>query len=145
MLDEATTARSFPARSNTTTSRRRQPKVLRLARGNSHQHGQCGMELSELLPNFAGIVDDEITLIRSMQTGVNNHGQSIYALQQRAHHRRTPDARLVAHLRPRHGIAGAARLLVALTDPRGLPVLGVEQFTNGWLPSLYQGTAHPPQ
>ena len=42
-------------------------------------HGQCGTEVSELLPHLAEIVDD-ITLIRSVQTGVNNHGQSIYAL-----------------------------------------------------------------
>ena len=37
------------------------------------------MELSELLPGL-GEVADEITLVRSMQTGVNNHGQSINAL-----------------------------------------------------------------
>ncbi len=43
------------------------------------QHGQCGMELCELLPYLASVVDD-ITLVRSMRTGVNNHGQSIYAL-----------------------------------------------------------------
>ncbi len=41
--------------------------------------GECGMELSELLPHLSNVVDD-ITLIRSMHTGVNNHGQSIYAL-----------------------------------------------------------------
>ncbi|MEQ1842907.1 MAG: DUF1501 domain-containing protein, partial [Verrucomicrobiales bacterium] len=34
---------------------------------------------------------------------------------------------------------------VALTDPRGLPVLGVDNFTNGWLPSLYQGTVIRPK
>jgi hypothetical protein len=27
-----------------------------------------------------------------------------------------------------------------LTDPSGLPVLGVENWQNGWLPSVYQGT-----
>ena len=37
------------------------------------------MELSELLP-YLGEVADLITLVRSMQTGVNNHGQSISAL-----------------------------------------------------------------
>jgi len=44
-----------------------------------NKHGQCGMELSELLPHLGGVADD-ITLIRSMHTGVNNHGQSMYAL-----------------------------------------------------------------
>ena len=43
------------------------------------KHGQCGMELSELLP-YLGDVADDICLIRSMHTGVNNHGQSINAL-----------------------------------------------------------------
>jgi hypothetical protein len=29
---------------------------------------------------------------------------------------------------------------VVLTDPAGLPVLGVENWSNGWLPSVFQGT-----
>jgi hypothetical protein len=36
------------------------------------RHGQCGLELSELLPHTAGIAD-EICLIRSMQTDAVNH------------------------------------------------------------------------
>jgi len=43
------------------------------------KHGQCGMDLSELLPHLAEVVDD-ITLVRSTHTGVNNHVQSIDAL-----------------------------------------------------------------
>ena len=43
------------------------------------RHGQAGTELSELLPHLGEIADD-ICLIRSMRTGVNNHGQSINAL-----------------------------------------------------------------
>ena len=43
------------------------------------KHGQSGMELSELLP-YLGTVVDDICLIRSMHTGVNNHDQSINAL-----------------------------------------------------------------
>ena len=31
-----------------------------------------------------------------------------------------------------------------LTDPGGLPVLGVDNWQNGWLPSLYQGTVVRP-
>ncbi len=34
---------------------------------------------------------------------------------------------------------------VVLTDPRGLPVLGVDNWNSGWLPSLYQGTVARPQ
>src|SRR5206468_432934 len=38
------------------------------------KHGRCGTELSDLLPGLAEVVDD-IAVIRSMHTGVNNHGQ----------------------------------------------------------------------
>jgi hypothetical protein len=36
------------------------------------RHGQCGAELSELLPNLAGLADD-FTLIKSMHTDAFNH------------------------------------------------------------------------
>ena len=42
-------------------------------------HGECGMELSELLPHLGRVAND-ITLIRSMHTGVNNHVPSNYAM-----------------------------------------------------------------
>ena len=40
------------------------------------KHGQCGTEVSELLPHTAGIVDD-ICVVRSMHTGHNGHEVSI--------------------------------------------------------------------
>lgn len=103
-----------------------------------HKHGECGMEISELLPHLGTIADD-ITLIRSMRTGVNNHGQSIYALM----NGRVTGGRPTLGSWITYGLGSENHDLpayVALTDPRGLPVLGVENFTNGWLPSLYQGT-----
>ena len=42
--------------------------------------GQCAMELSELLPHLAGVADD-ITLIRSMRSGVSNHLQGLLAMK----------------------------------------------------------------
>jgi hypothetical protein len=107
------------------------------------KHGQTWTEVSELLPGFAGIVDD-VTLIRSMHSGVNNHGQAIYALQ---------NGRSLAG-RPSLGSWLTYALgtesqelpaFVAMTDPRGLPVLGVDHWTKGWLPSIYQGTAVRPK
>src|SRR5262249_4745640 len=41
-----------------------------------HKSGQSGLELSELLPGLREIADD-VCLVRSMQTAVNNHEQSI--------------------------------------------------------------------
>src|SRR4051794_18306671 len=107
------------------------------------KHGQAGTEVSELLPGFASIVDD-VTLLRGMHSGVNNHGQAIYALQ---------NGRSLAG-RPSLGSWLTYALgtesqelpaFVAMTDPRGLPVLGVDHWTNGWLPSIYQGTAVRPK
>ena len=36
------------------------------------RHGQCGAELSELLPHLAGVVDD-IAIVKSMHTDAFNH------------------------------------------------------------------------
>ena len=101
------------------------------------------MELSELVPGLAEIVDD-ICLLRGMHTGVNNHGQSIFALQ----NGRTLAGRPTLGSWLTYALGCQSRELpafVALTDPRGLPVEGVENWTNGWLPSIYQGTAVRPK
>ena len=41
--------------------------------------GQSGIEMSDLIPHMGEIADD-MTLIRSMQTSVNNHLPAMYAL-----------------------------------------------------------------
>ena len=107
------------------------------------RYGQSGIAVSELLPHFAKITDD-VTLIRSMQTGVSNHGQSIYAMQ----NGRILGGRPTLGSWLTYALGSEAQNLpafVALTDPRGLPVLGVEHWSNGWLPSLYQGTVVRPK
>ncbi len=107
------------------------------------KYGQCGMDVSELLPHFAEIVDD-VTLIRSMHTGVNNHGQSIFALQTG----RINAGRAVLGSWLGYALGSESQNLpafVALTDPRGLPVEGVQNWANGFLPSIYQGTAVRPR
>ncbi|MBK8092944.1 MAG: DUF1501 domain-containing protein [Verrucomicrobiaceae bacterium] len=102
------------------------------------KHGECGMEISELLPNLAKVVD-EITLIRSMTSGVSNHAQGLYAMN------------------AGRGIAGRPTLgswityglgsetdelpaYMSLIDPAGLPIFPMDHFGNGWLPSLFQST-----
>ncbi|MFO1062499.1 MAG: DUF1501 domain-containing protein [Pirellulales bacterium] len=117
-------------------------KLFGCPRKFSHR-GHCGMELSELVPHLGEVADD-ICLIRSMRTGVSNHGQSINAMNTGA-------------IGPGRASLGAwvsyalgsecdnLPAFVVLTDPRGLPVLGVENWQNGWLPSLYQGTVARPQ
>lgn len=105
--------------------------------------GECGMELSDLIPHTGEIADD-ITLIRSTHTGVNNHGQSITALN---------SGRILSG-RPSLGswltyaLGAETRSLpayLALIDPGQLPVMGTENWSNGWLPALYQGTVIRPE
>ncbi|MGE0760271.1 MAG: DUF1501 domain-containing protein [Pirellulaceae bacterium] len=106
-------------------------------------HGQCGTEVSELLPHIAGIVDD-ICVIRSMHTDTNDHGTSIRKLV----------TGLVVPDRPTfgawltYGLGSENQNLpayIVLTDPGGQPTFGVQNWTNGWLPSIYQGTVVRPQ
>ena len=107
------------------------------------RHGQCGTAVSELLPHFSEIVDD-VTLIRSMRTGVSNHGQSILAMQ----NGRILGGRPTLGSWLAYALGSEAQDLpafVALTDPRSLPVIGVGNWTNGWLPSIYQGTVVRPR
>jgi len=102
------------------------------------KRGQSGIELSELLPGLAEIVDD-ITLVRSMHTGVNNHEQSIYALTSGRIRGGHPS--LGSWLT--YGLGSESENLpafVALTDPASPPVVGADIWSNGWLPSLFQGT-----
>lgn len=108
-----------------------------------HKHGQCGMELSELLPHLGKIVD-EICLIRSMHTGVNNHGQSIRAMN--CGNILAGQPTLGSWLC--YGLGSENQDLPAylsLVDPGQLPVLGVENWSQGFLPSIYQGTVIRPR
>ncbi|HVU86268.1 MAG TPA: DUF1501 domain-containing protein [Pirellulales bacterium] len=108
------------------------------------KHGQSGTEISELLPNLGEIVDD-VCLIRSMHTGANGHEVSI-----RYFHggipgvvgRPTLGSWLV------YGLGCESQELPAylvLTDPAGLPVDGVTNWSNGFMPPLFQGTVLRPK
>jgi hypothetical protein len=100
------------------------------------------MELSELVPHL-GEIADEICLIRSMHTGVNNHGQSINAMNSG----NFTSGRPALGSWMTYALGSESQNLpafVVLSDPTGLPVLGVENWSNGWLPSLFQGTVVRP-
>ncbi|MDA1050837.1 MAG: DUF1501 domain-containing protein [Planctomycetota bacterium] len=107
------------------------------------KHGECGTEVSELLPHFANIVDDAC-VIRSMHTGHNGHEVSIRYWQggiPAVLGRPTLGAWLT------YGLGCESQDLPAymvLTDPGGHPVDGVNNWTNGWMPPLFQGTVLRP-
>ena len=119
-------------------------KKLMGSRWKFSRHGQCGTELSELLPETARIVDD-ICLIRSMHTGANGHEVSI-----RYFHGGIPGVLGRAHLASwlLYGLGSETQELPAymvLTDPGGHPVDGVNNWSSGFMPALYQGTVLRPK
>lgn len=108
------------------------------------RQGQCGTEMSELLPHTAQIADD-ICVLRSMHTGHNGHEVSI-----RYFHggiagvtgRPTLGSWIV------YGLGSQADNLPAymiLADPNGHPVDGTNNWSSGFMPPLYQGTMLRPQ
>ena len=103
------------------------------------KHGESGLEFSEVMPGVASHAD-EIAVIRSMFTEHRNHEQAIWMA----------NTGLIAAGRPNIGAWVAYGLgsenqnlpaYIALPDPHGLPVDGVRNWSSGWLPPAYQGTA----
>jgi hypothetical protein len=101
--------------------------------------GESGTEISELLPNLQAIADD-ICLVRSMHTGHNGHEVSI-----RYFHGGIPAVlgrpTLGAWLT--YALGCETQNLPAymvLVDPGGHPVDGVSNWSNGFMPPLFQGT-----
>jgi hypothetical protein len=123
-------------------------KVEVLQPGNSNQlmaspfkfekHGQCGMELSELLPHL-GSVADELCLVRSMYTDNNNHPQALRSF-------------LTGKILPGRPTLGAwvtyalgtenedLPAFVALRDPKGYNSGGTLNWDSGWLPAVFRAT-----
>jgi hypothetical protein len=107
------------------------------------KRGQCGTEVSELLPYFAEIVDD-VAVIRSMHTDINGHESSIWYMNTG----KSQPGRPALGSWLTYGLGSESRDLPAyavLSDPGGHPVDGVRNWSNGWLPPLYQGTVIRPK
>ncbi len=103
-----------------------------------HARGQCGMEISELLPHI-GSVADELCLVRSMFSDNNNHPQGMRCL----------NTGKVFPGRPTLGAWISYALgtenqnlpaFIALRDPDGYHNGGTTLWENGWLPALFRGT-----
>ena len=103
------------------------------------KRGECGTEISELLPNIAGIADD-ICVMRSMHTGHNGHEVSI-----RYFHGGIPavTGRPTMGSWITYGLGSESQNLPAylvLADPGGHPVDGTHNWASGFMPPLFQGT-----
>jgi len=107
------------------------------------RHGQCGTEISELLPHLAKIVDD-VAVIRSMHTDINGHESSIWYMNTG----KSQPGRPALGSWLTYGLGSESQDLpayVVLSDPDGHPVDGVRNWSNGWLPPLFQGTVIRPR
>ena len=100
------------------------------------RHGQCGMELSELLPHTARIADD-ICLIRSLQTDAVNHapGQILMNTGSQQFGRPSFGAWTL------YGLGSECEDLpgfVVLTSAKGTSG-GASNYGSGFLPTMYGG------
>jgi hypothetical protein len=101
-------------------------------------HGQSGVQLSELLPH-TGSIADEITLIRSMTTDSIDHESALRII----HTGKFQAGRPTWGSWVIYGLGTERQDLpayVVLSDPAGLPIDGVRNWSSGWLPAIYQGT-----
>ena len=73
------------------------------------KHGQCGAELSELLPHLASVVDD-IAIVKSMVTDAFNHAPGQILMSTGSQQFGRPSIGAWTTLRPGQRIAGPARL-----------------------------------
>jgi Protein of unknown function (DUF1501) len=103
-----------------------------------HRRGQCGMELSEVIPHI-GSVADEVCLVRSMYSAHNNHTEALVMM----------NTGKIFPGRPALGswITYALGTLnqnlpayIVLRDPEGYNTSGTLLWQNGWIPALYRGT-----
>jgi hypothetical protein len=101
------------------------------------KHGECGMEISELLPHIAGRADD-LALIRSMHTDQFNHvpAQLLMNCGSAIAGRPSVGSWLC------YGLGSESRNLPAfvtmVTVGRGVPG-GSASWSSGFLPSVYSG------
>ena len=130
------TASLIRARSRSiSTSKRASCLLLRFDSGRMVSRGWCS---ASLLPHISGIADD-LTLVRSMTTESVDHEAALRLIH---------TGKVLAG-RPTWGSWVVYALgsenqnlpaYVVLSDPGGLPVDGVRNWSNGWLPAIDQGT-----
>jgi hypothetical protein len=103
-----------------------------------HRRGQCGMELSEVIPHI-GSIADELCLVRSMFTEHNNHTEALVMMATGKIFPGRPS--LGAWIS--YGLGTENQNLpayIVLRDPEGYNTSGTLVWAGGWLPALHRGT-----
>jgi len=102
------------------------------------KYGQCGMDVSELYPHTAQLVD-EIAFVRSMYAASNDHAPALFQMNTGSVLQGHPS--MGSWLT--YGLGAANQSLpafVVFTDPRGGPIGGAPNWGNGYMPAAFQGT-----
>jgi hypothetical protein len=101
--------------------------------------GQCGKYTSDLLPQLGACVDD-ICFIHSMTARANTHGPAESQMNTGFTLEGFPS--MGAWVSYALGtINRDLPAFVAIPDPRGVPQIGPANWSNGFLPAVFQGTA----
>lgn len=101
------------------------------------RHGECGAELSELLPNLAQVVDD-IAIVKSMATDAFNHAPGQLLMNTGAQQFGRPSFGAWVT----YGLGSETRDLpsfVVFSSGKKGPSGGNSCWGSGFLPSVYQG------
>ena len=109
------------------------------------RHGQCGAWASEIFPRMAEHVDD-MAFLYSCYTGSNNHSPALFMMNTGTTRMGFPSVGSWVT----YGLGSESLNLpafVAMTDPlgRGLPKGYSQNWSAGFLPSVFQGTWLKPQ
>ena len=104
------------------------------------KHGQSGIEVSEIFPRVASLIDD-ICVIRSMYSDNGNHGPSLLMMNSGHGLTGRPVHGLLDHVRVGHGEPEPAGICRAVSGAIRCWArsYGIRRF----LPSVYQGTYIP--
>jgi hypothetical protein len=103
------------------------------------QHGQSGKWISDLLPHLAGCVDD-IAFIHSVTAKSNTHGPAMLQMNTGFILEGFPSMGAWTV----YGLGSGSQNLpafVAIPDARGNPPNGPANWSSGFLPAAFQGTA----
>jgi hypothetical protein len=102
------------------------------------KHGESGIEIADLFPHLSTHVD-EIAFIRSVYGRSNDHVQGTYEMQTGQINLGFPSVGSWVT----YGLGSVASSLpayVVMTDARGGPLGGPNDWSAGFLPAAYQGT-----
>lgn len=102
------------------------------------KYGQCGREISELLPHTAKWAD-ELAVCRSVQSDNGNHPAAVFQMNTGFIIPGNPSMGAWVT----YGLGSANQNLpafVAMPDFRSIPFSGAQQWGSGYLPAEFQGT-----